>query len=332
MTTTDMHVETVACDLCGETDADEVFIGRDLLHGVPGQWPVVRCKKCGLVRVNPRPSLEELGRVYPYNYSPYRPKKRTKIKTKHRLFRWAWRHHWDYPADVTPTLLGKIFSWPVFIWSRMLWRNFDVFPWHGEGRLLDVGCGGGAYLLRMRQFGWRVQGMDFSERAVNVCREQDLDVRQGVNVEKLYEPKSFDVVTLWHVLEHVPSPTQTLMQIRHVLTDEGLLVLAVPNFDSWCARRYKALWFGMELPRHIWHFTSATLEAVLEKNGFFVERRVYPKYGQTIQNTMNYIAREKNDRQAELLGRSKRLCMMVDMIERLRGTGPILVVHARKKN
>ncbi len=230
------------------------------------------------------------------------------------------------------TLFGKVISWPVFVWSRMLWRNFDVFPWRGKGRLLDVGCGGGAYLSRMQQFGWNVQGSDFSAHAVETCRAQGLDTHQGVNVDELFEPGRFDVVTLWHVLEHVPSPTQTLEQIRHVLADDGCLVLAVPNFDSWCARRYKELWFGMELPRHIWHFTPTTLEAMLNKAGFIPTRRVYPKFGQTIQNTMNYIARERGGFLSKLLGRSKRLCMLMDMLERIRATGPILVVHARKKS
>src|SRR5262249_56183832 len=143
--------------------------------------------------------------------------------------------------------------------------------WRGEGRSLDVGGGRGAFLDRMARRGWQVLGIDFSETAVASVRENyNLPALVGTLPHPALGPSSFDVVTMWQVVEHLHDPLHTLRHAREVLAPAGKLCVEVPALDSWAYRVFGPDWFGLELPRHLTHFTSDTLRAMLEKAGFAV--------------------------------------------------------------
>lgn len=305
------------------------MVGWDMLYGASGKWPVVRCLDCGLARTNPRPAPESLDQVYPDSYRPHRPKRRKKLSIRWRLQQWSLRYHWGYPPKGT-SWLGKVASWPIFLWTKYKRRNFDLFPWEGQGRLLDYGCGGGGYLLRMHNRNWQVVGMDFSARAVETCRQQGFEAYEGAAPDDQFAPGHFDVVTLWHVLEHVPSPSRTLRQIHTVLKDGGKLVLAVPNIDSYVARRMGIYWFGLQVPSHVTHFSKGPLTEILRRTGFKVERFYSQNHGQTLGGSVLFMARETDKLRYRILVKSKRLCYLLDQLSRLIGSPGILVVHARK--
>jgi 2-polyprenyl-3-methyl-5-hydroxy-6-metoxy-1,4-benzoquinol methylase len=133
-----------------------------------------------------------------------------------------------------------------------------------KGRMLDIGCGRGILPALMRERGWEAQGLEFSETAARHARELQVPVFVGNLPDSPYEPESFDAVVLWHVLEHVPDPVEALAKAREILRPGGLLVLAVPNFESLQARFSGRHWFHLDVPRHYHHFglsrsrTSAT--------------------------------------------------------------------------
>jgi 2-polyprenyl-3-methyl-5-hydroxy-6-metoxy-1,4-benzoquinol methylase len=139
------------------------------------------------------------------------------------------------------------------------------------GRLLDVGCGSGAYLARMQQLGWEVVGV---ERAVRMAEQ--IRTRLGIPVVAAGLPSNdlpvghFDLVTAWQVLEHMERPRQALACIRKLLRAGGRLALTVPNQSGWAARWFGPAWVGLDLPRHLVHFTPATLARMLESEGFSV--------------------------------------------------------------
>ena len=274
MTPSDIKTQTVPCDLCHSTRRETVLHSRDLQHDTPGQWTIVRCLDCGLVYTDPRPAPESLHLVYPAEYKPYRPKRPKKHSSRWRLQQWSLRRHWNYPPPPNRNPLGFLLSWPFFLWTRCKLRNFDLFAYEGQGKLLDYGCGGGGYLRRMQERGWQVTGMDMSPQAVDACRQQGFDAHVGVSPAEQFLPGTFDVVTLWHVLEHVISPTDTLEQIHTVLRPAGKVVLALPNIDSVIARCTGPFWRGLELPRHLTHFGPATLTQMLQKAGFQLEHRI----------------------------------------------------------
>jgi SAM-dependent methyltransferase len=143
--------------------------------------------------------------------------------------------------------------------------------WHGEGRLLDFGCGGGAFLQRMHRLGWRVTGLDISAEAIHhIRRGLGLHALDGTLPYPAFSPGSFDVITMWHSLEHVHNPREVLEQAYFLLAPGGKLLVAVPNIDSLPFRWFGSSWYGLDLPRHLTHFCPHTLGWMLERAGFRV--------------------------------------------------------------
>jgi 2-polyprenyl-3-methyl-5-hydroxy-6-metoxy-1,4-benzoquinol methylase len=137
-----------------------------------------------------------------------------------------------------------------------------------QGRLLDVGCGSGDWLLWIRQLGWQAEGVDFDEAAVRVATERGLTVRQGVLEEQGYAAGSFDAVTLNHVIEHVPDPLATVRECARILKPEGQLILFTPNTASLGHRVFQRHWRGLEPPRHLHVFCPPAMQSILASAGF----------------------------------------------------------------
>ena len=146
-----------------------------------------------------------------------------------------------------------------------------ALPSAGARRLLDFGCGSGGYLRRMAALGWRVTGIDVCEHVVGIARDElGCDAVVGSLPHPDVAPGSFDVVTMWQSLEHVHNPIAILREVLRVLVPGGTVVIAVPNFESFSARLFGEHWFGLELPRHLTHFTANTLREMLQVAGFDV--------------------------------------------------------------
>ena len=147
-------------------------------------------------------------------------------------------------------------------------------PIHGEGRLLDFGCGSGSYLWRMHRQGWKVIGVDPSAAAVDYVRhELGLPALVGSLPHEDLHDGYFDVITMWQSLEHVHWPMEVLRAARRLLAPGGKLIVAVPNIDSLPFRWFGQTWIGLDLPRHLSHFAPSTLTHMLES------RRLSPRPG-----------------------------------------------------
>jgi SAM-dependent methyltransferase len=141
----------------------------------------------------------------------------------------------------------------------------------GQGRLLDFGCGGGSFLERMYRHGWQVTGLDTSASVVERIRtELGLPALAGTLPHPELRPASFDLVTMWHSLEHVHAPLEVLREAHRLLVPGGKLLVAVPNIDSLPFRWFGHAWFGLDLPRHLTHFAPWTLYLMLHRAGFRV--------------------------------------------------------------
>lgn len=136
------------------------------------------------------------------------------------------------------------------------------------GRFLDIGCSVGILLDVARRNGFSVQGVEVSPWASDVARQKGFDVVTGGVIEAAYSEKTFDVIALNHVLEHIPEPVSVLQEVRRILKDDGMVVIGVPNFGSYMSRLMKEKWLSLMPDQHYWQFTRESLSNLLAMTGF----------------------------------------------------------------
>ncbi len=227
----------IACAICHEPGDEPVFPGAG---GAAGEYPLVRCRRCGLVFQHGRPDYEELDAAQSDAYGE--PRRR----------------------------FGRAVEWGVRTF-RIARRRMAERLMPSPGRVLDVGCGRGPFLEMLARRGHAVRGTELSAAtAANACPDVPVDV--GELTPGRYPPDSFDLVSVWHVLEHTRRPDEVLAAAHGALRPGGALMIAVPNLASAQARFGGEQWFHLDLPRHLFHFTPSTLAQLLESNGFTVER------------------------------------------------------------
>jgi len=237
--------EETACPLCSGRHGTTLIEGQDPQGGSDGLWfAVVQCDSCGACFTNPRPDPASIAQFYAEDYAPHQKHHQPQSRRRFNPFR----------------LLKQ---------PRVEKRPI---PWHGQGRLLDFGCGSGAYLLQMHQRNWRVAGLDSSGRVTQRIRDElGLPAFTGSLPHPDLEPESFDVITMWHSLEHVHDPASVLREARNLLAPGGKVVISVPNIDSLPFRWFGRHWFGLDLPRHLTHFTPSSLLEMLQRCGLATE-------------------------------------------------------------
>ena len=247
-----MEVEYVNCNLCGANDTEPLYNAKrgNAFGFARDGFALVVCRRCGLVYLNPRPSHKSLQSLYPKEY-------------------W-WRRD-NCPKDVIHRVVNKAEET-----YRTVLRLGDVKALKQrapqDSIVLDVGCGTGDFLYLCRENGFQTFGVELSPHAAAYAREQyHLNVIQGGFLNTEYEPDLFDIVTLYFVLDHMYDPTATLIEVRRILHDNGLLVIQVPNIESLQSRIFGDGWFALEFPRHFYHFSPDTITQLLDKMGFKIE-------------------------------------------------------------
>jgi SAM-dependent methyltransferase len=233
-------MEFVKCNLCGGQDYKRLFFGRDHLLPTEEKFQVVKCSQCGLVFLNPRPDAYEIEHYYPreFFYNP-NTQKETELWLKKCI-----------------EVVGRIKK--------------------GK-RILDIGCGTGKLIYEMQSRGWEVFGVDTSAIASSYTKEK-LGIKNIYNQDLLdvnLPEHYFDIITLWHVIEHLSDPLGTLKRINLLLKEDGVLIIDCPNFNSLARIIFREKWFPLFLPRHFYQFTPQILKRMLEIGGFMIEEINY---------------------------------------------------------
>lgn len=246
--------------------ATTLFRARDPM--TRDEFAVVECRACGFVVTSPAPPSME--RYYPAAYYGSAGRQRTP-----RWARAAQRMLYLRRASAVERLAG------------------------GRGRVLDVGCGPGWLLDAFRASGWEVCGTELSERsAAHARRVLGLDVRVGPDALATFADASLDAVTCWHVLEHLASPIEAVRAAHRVLREDGVLMIGVPNFGGVEARLARAGWFHLDVPRHLTHFTPASISSLLDRAGFDLRRTsfVAPEFDafSFVQSALNALGFRQN--------------------------------------
>ena len=144
-----------------------------------------------------------------------------------------------------------------------------------KGRILDIGAGTGDFLFVAKQNGWQTIGVEPSEKAKVIAINKGVSFVENTSELENY---SFDVITMWHVLEHVPNLDNQIKELKRLLKPNGSLIIAVPNFKSFDAKHYGKYWAAYDVPIHFWHFSKKTIKLLFEKEGMQLEKILPMKF------------------------------------------------------
>jgi ubiquinone/menaquinone biosynthesis C-methylase UbiE len=238
------------CPICNHNSFTPFLVCKD--HTVSqGAFHITECRECGFRFTNPRPSAEEIGSYYKAE---------------------AYVSHTDSKKGFINSIYHKVRK------KTLKQKLKLVTSFAKEQNLLDIGCGTGAFLNECKTNNWKTLGLEPDPDARQMAiSNYDLDARPIEELSKL-PANSVDVITMWHVLEHVLYLKDDVKQFQRVLKTDGTLIIAVPNCSSQDAATYGALWAAYDVPRHLYHFVPGDMDRLFGDIGMKVVKTLPMKY------------------------------------------------------
>ncbi|MCG8386412.1 MAG: class I SAM-dependent methyltransferase [Cytophagales bacterium] len=233
-----MYEKIKVCPVCGSHSFVNYLTCKD--HSISQEdFTITQCTHCSFLFTNPRPTTARLPRYYQsQDYISHKDKATNPINLAYKLAR-----HF--------TLRSKIKL---------------VHKYQHRGHIIDIGCGTGHFLQQARRAGWNTTGVEPDAGARAIASEL-LGNTIYASLDDLGD-HSFNMITLWHVLEHVPDLNSYISTLKKLLTDSGTIFVAVPNHKSYDATHYQEHWAAYDVPRHLYHFDQHTLAKLFEKHQF----------------------------------------------------------------
>jgi 2-polyprenyl-3-methyl-5-hydroxy-6-metoxy-1,4-benzoquinol methylase len=232
-----------SCPVCGNPGFSSFLQGNDyFLSGE--EFSIMVCESCGMKFINPRPDSGEISRYYESpEYVSHDAARKSLLNIIYRIVR-----------------------------KSSIRRKYKLVKSYAKGnRLLDIGCGTGEFISFCQENGFVVTGIEPGEKPRTFARTKyKLNVHEDSFLETLVKPE-FDIITLWHVLEHVHQLHERMQKIYEILKPDGTIIIAVPNCDSWDAAYYGKFWAAYDLPRHLYHFSQSTVEILAQSHGLKLE-------------------------------------------------------------
>lgn len=256
-------LEEVNCAYCGNFNEEPFLQSTDRITYLPGFFTIVKCSNCSLQYLSPRPNSESIGYYYPESYSPYKKASKSFTIKKEGLF------------DRFKPAFKKI-------------------PSIKTGRLLEAGAASGEYLIKMKEMGWQVQGIEFSDYAASNARDLGLDVQTGRIEDSSFSKDYFDLIVGWMVIEHLHDPNSFFKAAKSYIKQDGYLVFSIPDCDSISRKIFRQYCYDLHLPAHLYHYNSNTITKMLQKNGWNVEKIIWQNNAMTFLNSLKTWAYEKN--------------------------------------
>jgi len=224
------------CPICSSNNLKEYMQTKDFFF-TQEDFTLSKCKDCNFVFTNPIPL--NLGKYYE---TP------------------------DYLSHNTGDngIMGSLYS---KLRDINIKRKFKlVTKYSAKGNILDIGCGTGELLNFFKINNWSVTGIEPNQSArIFANSKYKIDVGEEEMLDK-FTPNNFDIISMWHVLEHVPDLNNRLSQIKKLLKKDGTIFIALPNLNSPDAKKYKEYWSAIDAPRHLYHFTQQTFESLISKH------------------------------------------------------------------
>jgi 2-polyprenyl-3-methyl-5-hydroxy-6-metoxy-1,4-benzoquinol methylase len=239
--------ELFKCPVCESNSLSIALSAKDYFF-TQETFQITKCNSCGFLFTNPRPNSTELNRYY-----------QTDEYLSH--------------ATTKKTVLSILYS---FLRNVSIKRKYSLISKiKFKGKILDIGCGTGEVLNYFNKKGWETLGIEPAENPRNFAvTNYGLSVFDESHLDNL-QTASFDIITMWHVLEHVSDLNERITQVKRILKNDGTLIVAVPNSKSWDARHYKKFWAAWDLPRHLYHFSTISMTNFMNKRSLSIEK-IYP--------------------------------------------------------
>jgi 2-polyprenyl-3-methyl-5-hydroxy-6-metoxy-1,4-benzoquinol methylase len=265
-----VELESRPCPMGCSQDDELVLEGRDRLLGLPGEFQVVRCRVCGLMRTDPRPTPETMAFYYPDEYGPYH---NTRVEAN------------SEESGLQQRIKGLL--------KRLIKLHIDSVPVLPPGRMLEVGCASGAFLHRMANLGWEVEGIEFSPSAAEAARSLGYSVHAGTLETAPPRAQAYNLIVGWMVLEHLHEPIPALRKLHSWARPGAGLAISVPNAAAWEFAFFKNAWFALQLPNHLYHPTAETLVKLLERGGWRIERVLHQRDVGNLVASVGYFLQDR---------------------------------------
>ena len=227
------------CPWCGSENAQLHLKLKDLFL-TQEPFKILECKECGLLYTTPRPNKDEIERYY---------------KSE------EYYSHQENKEGFIPKVYEKVKS------VNLKNKYGIATEGKGKGKALDIGCGVGDFLHTMEQHGWDCTGVEPSEDAKVIAKKRIKGQLLSSEEQENLPDSSFDIITMWHVLEHVDDIRWQIQQLHRLCKPGGRIIIALPNYKSYDGQYYKAEWAAYDVPRHLNHFNKETLIKILEESG-----------------------------------------------------------------
>ncbi|MGH8670547.1 MAG: class I SAM-dependent methyltransferase [Burkholderiales bacterium] len=310
-----------ACPLCA-TAGKHAYSGRDIMLGLPKVYAYHTCPSCKAVYQHPMPDKQTIAGFYPAHYDVYREDAKPKTIG---LFEKAVLHRWygyrSLQSPVAYRVLAGLVGWGF---------HRDSIAAVDAGSALDIGCGNGRFLRKLRELGWHCEGLDFSQTAVEVCRAAGLKVHHGDLYSAGFSDRSFDLVTTRHVIEHVPDPAALMEEIARILKPGGRVIIQTPNSQALARGRFGAHWYANDIPRHLVLFCPTNLDALASRFGLECIRSKTCTSPKIILNSIDY-ALGSNHLVSKKIRWRRMLARLYVVLATLTGRGDELYAVYRKR-
>ena len=220
-------------------------------YSVSGEsFAISKCTKCDFVFTNPRPKLEEIGKYYESD---------------------EYISHSNKTSGLIDLIYKLVRVWTTYQKVKL------IKQYKNHGSLLDYGCGTGYFLNTVGKAGYLTTGIEPNKKAIAIAiQKYSLDIK--TNLKSLETDNKFDIITCWHVLEHVHDLNETIKNLKNLLNKKGFLFVAVPNFQSYDAQYYREYWAGYDVPRHLYHFSQDTMSEIGKKHQMKIVKKIPMKF------------------------------------------------------